>query len=500
MSSYCSDLFPDSCRYRALRIPHGSGVRDSEPDAAFPWSERHLRCVWADPAYRPSQLFAMDGRRVIVENPGRWNLEAGPDFLDAILRTAPDEAVLRGDIELHIRPADWRHHGHAADRRYRQVIAHVTYFDGTLPESDLPPSILQIALRQSLKQVPSFSFDSLDLPAYPYATLAPAPPCAVLLKHWNPEQRVELLESAGEERLRLKTARLGETMSGEDPHQILYVEIMGALGYKQNRLPFQALAHRLPLSRLQQESAGNPLLAYALLMGVSGLLPVKTNPLWDEETRQFVRLLWDFWWKRQVAWLPHTLSQSDWNLSNIRPVNNPLRRLMAASELFTGADTPLDTIITACQSPEPSFRHAVQILQSVGQAGYWAWRNSLAGPRQTTPMSLIGAGRAATLMTNVLVPWMAANRLLIPDRALLERLPTEDDNRFSRHTAHALFGHDHNPVLYRSGLRQQGLLQIFHDFCLNSKNGCRACPFPEAITRSDTPSSTGHIDPAGSSS
>ena len=482
MSSYCSDLFPGSCLYRALLLSGVNRVHDSAPDASFPWSERHLRCVWVDPAHRPAPLVAADGRQVIVENPGRWNLEAGPDFLDAVLRTAPDEAVIRGDIELHIRPADWRHHGHAADRRYQHVIAHVTYFDGTLPDTDLPPSVLQIALRQPLRQNHAFSFDSLDLPAYPYGSLAPDPPCASLLKSWTPEQREELLESAGEERLRLKTVRLAEAMGGSDPEQTLYEEFMGALGYKHNRGPFQKLARNLPLARLRRDSAGDPLAAYALLAGVSGLLPTKTNPLWDDETRAFIRTLWDFWWKHQAVWQAHTLQKSEWILGNIRPVNTPLRRLMAASALFTGIGSPLASLIASCKAPDPSCRELMKELQSTGDSGYWATRNSLSGPRQESPMALIGPGRAATILTNVLIPWMAATATLKPDRALLKTLPAEDDNRFARHTAHALFGHDHTPALYHSGLRQQGLLQIFNDFCLNSRNGCRTCPFPESLT------------------
>jgi hypothetical protein len=28
---------------------------------------------------------------------------------------------------------------------------------------------------------------------------------------------------------------------------------------------------------------------------------------------------------------------------------------------------------------------------------------------------------------------------------------------------------DHNPALYADGLRQQGMLQLFHDFCLPNR-------------------------------
>ena len=481
MSISVNELFPEACRYRALRLSPSAAVKESAGNSDFPWSERHLRCVWADPAYRPTPLLTADGRLVQVENPGRWNLEAGPDFLDAVLRIGPDECTVRGDIELHIRPADWRHHGHAADRRYQGVIAHVTYFDGILREPDLPAPVLQIALKQALKKIPSFSFDSLDLPAYPFANLAPSPPCAQLLKTWSPDQQGSFLDSAGEERLRLKTERLTQAMSGENRTQTLYEEIMGALGYKHNRNPFHKLAQCLPLDILHQESDNTPTTAYALLAGVSGLLPPKTNPLWDDETKGFVRSLWDIWWRHQAAWQGKTLSRSDWNLSHVRPVNHPLRRLMAAAGLFMNADSPLERIMTSSLSAS-SFKTVLEALQSVGEQSYWAWRSGFSSPRGASPAALIGPGRAASLLTNVIVPWMAATTSTKPDPNWLKSLPHEDDNRFGRHTAHALFGHDHNPSLYRSGLRQQGLLQIFNDFCLNSRNDCRGCRLPETLS------------------
>ncbi len=481
MSLYGNEQFPGACSYRALALRGALAARESLPDASFPWSERHLRCVWTDPAWRPSPILASDGRTVVVEDPGRWNLEAGPDFLDAVLRIGPHECIVRGDIELHIRPADWRHHGHAADRRYQGVVAHVTYFEGTLPDTDLPPSVLQISLRQGLKNSPAFSFDGLDLPSYPFATLSPSPPCAILLKAWPPEQRGLFLEAAGEERLRLKTGRMEQAITGGNAAQTLYEEVMGALGYKHNRIPFHLLARRLTLDRLRQESGNDATTAYALLAGVAGLLPSKTNPLWDEETRQFIRSLWDIWWKHQAAWHGHTLSRNDWVLSNIRPVNHPLRRLMAAAHLFVGAHPLPSHWVAADGTPSPSIRAILADLQTTGDQSYWAWRTGLASPRNPVPMALIGPGRAATILTNVVIPWLTATATLTLDASLLKELPPEDDNRFIRHTAHALFGHDHNPTLYRSGLRQQGLLQIFHDFCLNSRNGCAECALPDAL-------------------
>jgi hypothetical protein len=448
----------------------------------FPWSERHLRCVWADPAYRPEPLTTYDGQFVTVENAGRWNVEAGPDFLDAVLRLTPGERRLVGDVELHVRPGDWRQHGHTDDPLYRRVIAHVTYFGGTVPDGELPAGAIQLALQEALRRKPSFSFDSLDVMAYPFACFASPTPCSDILRSWPPEDRGALLDAAGTERLRRKTERMAEAIREKGTLQTLYEEVFCALGYKNNRIPCRELASRVPLEALQSAAAKEGLLAaYALLCGVAGLLPARTQPLWDADTRRFVRELWDVWWKLQSTWQNRVMLRRDWTLRNLRPQNHPLRRLVAGVDLFCGPQ-PLQRQLESIAESPALCKAVLEALETAGMASHWARRHSLSGPRLAKPLALIGPGRAAAILTNVVIPWtVATSNDGHPDDRLLRELPVEDDNRLIRHTAHALFGRDHTPALYHSGLRQQGLLQIFHDFCLNARNGCRSCAFPQAL-------------------
>lgn len=488
-----SDIFTRA-RFHAFRsAAPAAGVREAGLSGRyFPYSERHLRCVWADPALRPPTLLTHDGQTVTIESPGRWNFEAGPDFLDAVLRLDPDARRVRGDVEIHIRPSDWSAHDHAGDPRYARLVAHVTYFPG-MPEPDMPPGTLHLALRDSLKSYPSFSFDAIDLTSYPYGERSDHPPCADAMRQIHPDMREAILDAAGEERLRRKAERIANALRETPAPQALYAETFAALGYKHNRAPFAALAARLPLDRLRETAGNCPRDAYALLCGVAGLLPAKAAPLWDRETRDFVRGLWDFWWKVQREYDSLSLSRGDWVLANLRPQNHPLRRLMAAAHLFCG-DTALDRALDAIDPAhiETGLARVQSLIETAGMDSYWARRHALTGARLDQPVALIGAGRAAAIMTNAVVPWLAACGKLAGDgRALFQALPPEDDNRVVRHTAHALFGHDHNPALYRSGLRQQGLIQIFHDFCLNARAACRACPFPGLIGNATPPAAGG---------
>ena len=60
-----------------------------------------------------------------------------------------------------------------------------------------------------------------------------------------------MIEDAGAERLRLKAARLAGLIEEKGADQALYEELMAALGYKQNRLPFRHLARVVPLAALR---------------------------------------------------------------------------------------------------------------------------------------------------------------------------------------------------------------------------------------------------------
>lgn len=476
------ETFPAALRYRAALA--GRSCRVRETTGAFLASERHLRCIWYDARYRPAHLETADGQRVTVLDPGRWNLEAGPDFRDAILRIEPAERQVRGDVELHVRPQDWDRHGHADDPRYRRMVAHVTWFPGVLPSAALPAGVLQIALAPVFTARPAFSFDALDVTAYPYASLDGDPPCRREFRPRSPDQQAAVLESAGQERLRRRTERLAAAIEARGATQVLYEESMAALGYKHNRTPFRELAARIPATVLDEVAAGDAQHAYALLCGVSGLLPDPAAPGRDAATRAFLRSLWDLWWRHAAEWSGRTLGRADWVLANLRPPNQPLRRLMAAAEWF-GTRPALHERILECaaDADSPWVRRLVSHLEATGLNSFWATREGLNGKPRAQPLAIVGRGRAAALLANVILPWLAAQGRAACAAAALERLPAEDDNQIVRHTAHALLGRDHNPALYRSGLRQQGLLQIFHDFCLNRRAGCEGCPFPGALRR-----------------
>jgi len=470
-----TDLFRRADAYARMLIVQPSSVLEPGVPyrSGFHWTERHLQCLWYDEHYRPPCFPLTGGETVRILDPGEWNLEAGPDFLNATLLIQPGDRWLRGDIEVHVHPSDWDAHGHQADPAYERVVAHVTWFSGPPPRS-LPAHVLPLALAEPVTAMPGLSLDDIDLKAYPHAALPATPrPCEARFKN-DPDRARALLAAAGHYRLQLKAARLRARLAQTgDRHQLFYEEVMAALGFKHNQTPFRLLARLLPVASLgvSRETA------YARLLGAARLLP-QPEAAADPESQRFIRTLWDLWWRESSAELPDGVM---WRLHNLRPQNAPVRRLAAAACLFSGMFTvrhELDRLpATGCAAWHAQ---ALGCLTTRCDWPFWNNRLTLASAPERKATALLGASRAAAIVTNVLLPFAAAEDAL-PDGAL-DHLPPEDLSAPMRLTALHLFGRDHNPALYAdNGLLQQGLLQIHLDFCLSAKPGCEACGLCAAL-------------------
>jgi hypothetical protein len=117
---------------------------------------------------------------------------------------------------------------------------------------------------------------------------------------------------------------------------------------------------------------------------------------------------------------------------------------------------------------------------------YWSHHFTLAGKAQARPTELIGATRTQEIVANIALPFVAAlddERMAGIAKSRYDALPAAPSNSVVRLAGAQLLGPGLADKLARTARRQQGLMQVFQDFCLNDKSGCRQCQFPELVRR-----------------
>ena len=460
-------------RYAALlNAPDGMLREAPAEEFSAHKSELELQAHWFAGDFGANFLTATTGERVEIVQFGVWNHEAGPDFTDAAVRfpDRPDAPVLGGCIELDTRAEDWDRHGHGSNTAFDGVVLHLYLQHGTrLPftrtSQHRQVAQVQLDLRQ-LEHRPA----PLELPA------AKPGRCVGPLRDRSADEIRTLLTAAAQYRLQLKNRRWQRLAAVRGYDQALFQSLAVTLGYKENKLPFALLAQRLPLKILRAEGAG----AMALLLGISGFLntPEFSRGRESGEVRAYLRDCWEVWWRRRSGMERLVLPAKAWKLSGLRPVNHPQRRLAALVQL---ARRWLE-VRALIDGPADLTKGVTKFLTGLRDP-FWDHQYTLTSAPSGRPLALIGATRAREMLANVFFPLaIAAN----PQRwDAYAKLPAGSSNRRVATAALRLFGYEagrSDPWL-KTAAHQQGLLQIYEDFCLEDDSNCEQCTFPERVCR-----------------
>jgi hypothetical protein len=416
-------------------------------------------------------FLSTNGSQIDIVQFGVWNREAGPDFRDAAIRINGGEPV-HGCIEIDLLDRSWESHGHATNPAFEATVVHVfversdrAFFTRTLSNRNVPqvcidPTTLAGAFNANIP-------------------LAQAGRCQAPLKNL-PEERVRsVLDAASQFRLRQKAHRIRNKIDVHGRDETLFQEIATALGYKENKLPFTLLTQRLPL-RLLRENVED---CEALLFGTAGFLQTPDLDIYKKSAREYVRQLWDRWWPHRDDLQRFILSPKAWHVRGTRPLNHPQRRL-AALAVMARVWPRLQRA-----SGKSSVAAASDFFQAM-EHPFWNFHYTLTSKASPKEMALIGESRVADILANVLFPFWAAHELKTPASRSTQlwteyaKLPAQLSSRRLETVATRLFGNDfRRKEFLRTVTHQQGLLQIYEDFCVQDNSDCAQCPFPEQMTK-----------------
>ena len=432
-------------------------------DPAARLTELELQAHWFAGDFG-TEFTSAQGERVRIAQFGAWNREAGPDFADAAV-SIDGRRPVRGAIEIDPDAQDWERHGHATNPDYDSVVLHVCVSDEGK----------RFFTRNSQhREVPRIRLDLHTLSGPPPDAQPAAKPgrCCSPLRDLEPDKLREVLEGAAQYRLGRKSARLARIAKFHGADEALYQALAVALGYKGNKLPFTLLSQRLPLALLRKHRDDID----ALLFGAGGFLDHSDFTAFDMETRAYLRNLWERWWKLRGQFGGVILAHRAWRLSSVRPANHPQRRLAALAEITRHWQK------ISALTREGEIAAVRAALEELTDA-YWDHHYTLTSRKSPRPMALIGEGRVNDILANVIYP-LAIGAYPARWKDYL-KLPAPVASRTVKIAALRLLGPGSSAAksILKKAALQQGLLQIYEDFCMRDNTDCAQCPFPEQLTK-----------------
>ncbi len=472
--------------------------------------EELVRCVWFGQHIKKDKLFTDDGARLEVLSPGWWNSEGGPDFKHAEI-LLEGKGLVRGDVEVHVFASDWARHQHDRQETYNTVCLHVVMwndYEGRDIKNLLGQSIPQLTLSKYLDAELDDLVDMIDIESYLKGRKVNPGHCRTEMEN----QKVDelwigyFLDYAGDERILQKARRYEKWIERSPFEQTLYEAIMESLGYKNNKVQFLTLASRMPLEDIRSlipediPAQERKIEMQSLLLGAAGLLPyrgdLEINN--DDETTVYIKNIdcaWDAI-KSKISKAP--MSKDDWNYAGVRPANFPERRIVAISNIISESSpdglfrrilSVLERLISADEQgggEHNVIKSLVGDIQSLFldvEDSYWSHHYTLGGKRIGKPQRLLGKERTSNIFINVIIPVFLVYARRHNDIKLEKMLhlacrnhASLPDSSVTKFMGNRIFGQEKvSRKIVNSARRQQGLYQIFKDFCENDNVSCNKC-------------------------
>ena len=293
------------------------------------------------------------------------------------------------------------------------------------------------------------------------------------MKQLAPGAIERLLAEAAAYRAATKASRWLRTADAHGRDAALFQATAETLGYRGNALPMRLLAQRAPLALLKAEGDA----AEAILFGTAGFLSADLHEQAPADTREYLRGLWDTWWKNRARFEATEDRAIPWKTHGQRPANHPHRRVGALTALVKVWPQYRRLALARPFSAKP----VIDFLQTL-EHEFWSHRHTLTSAASAQRVALFGRAQALELIANHLAP------LAIHEEGMswqsYHKLRNSAANDKVKRCGLRLFGSSKAALPWmRRVCHHQALLQVYQDFCLEDFSDCKDCPFPEQLAQ-----------------
>lgn len=344
-------------------------------------TERLLQYIWQFQYYNKSELVTAEGETLHILNPGIYNTNQGPDFLDAKIKI--DDTVWAGSIELHINSIDWKNHKHNDDTNYKSVVLHVVWQHDESLKLNFPTLILEDRVSKFLLK----KYDEL-MNANSFI------PCEKNINQVDEITWVSWKERLLVERLQNKSAIVFDFLKKNNNHweETFWWMIAKNFGVKVNSDTFEKIAQSIPINVLAKHKNQIHQLE-ALLLGQAGLLEnvfTEDYPKLLQKEYQFLKNKYQL---QKVQALIYFL--------RMRPANFPSVRLAQLAMLVNNSLHLFSSI------KESKTLEQVKELLDVTANDYWHYHYMLDEPSAFKKKNL-GTQMIDNILINTVVPVLFA--------------------------------------------------------------------------------------------
>ncbi len=422
--------------------------------------EEFLSYIWEYKLLCSKSLTTTAGKELEIISPGIKNNNSGPDFLAAKVRIG--NTIWAGNVEIHLKTSDWRHHGHHNDPAYSNIILHVVFEDDTSVNKNkclYPQPCLEIK-----EQINKEYFKNFQALINNKAWI----PCrsninetgGVVLSSWLSRLLVERLESKSGEILHFLKYFNGNW------DETFYYFLAKNFGFKKNKTAFGILAQKTPYSLLWKHK-DKLLQIEALLFGQAGLL--------DESLKEvYAKTLFNEYSFYKTKYALQSLDKKLWKYAKLRPANFPgLRISQFAMLIFKSGKLFSELVLNEnIESIKESLR--------VECSPFWLdhYRFDKKSVRKS---KAIGEESINNILINTILPFMFVYGKERMNTALTER-PIEFLSKLPAEQNHIINKWKSLGVKPSNAADSQSLIELKKNYCTAKK--CLKCPIGHKIISS----------------